>query len=78
LGERWLKTDINDVRKKRGTSMTATIKTSIRLHREPNSTLAQFPDEDLFSISAARIRDEFRKLSRFLPITLRQPLIAAG
>jgi hypothetical protein len=73
LGERWLKTDINDVRKKRGTSMTATIKTSIRLQREPNSTLAQFLDEDLFSISTARIRDEFRKLSRFLPIIVLVP-----
>jgi hypothetical protein len=73
LGERWLKTDINDVRKKRGTSMTATIKTSIRLQREPNSTLAQVLDEDLFSIPAARIRDEFRKLSRFLPIIVLIP-----
>jgi two-component system, OmpR family, alkaline phosphatase synthesis response regulator PhoP len=73
LGERWLKTDINDVRKKRGTTMTATIKTSIRLQGEPNSTLAQFLDEDLVSISAARIRDEFRKLSRFLPIIVLVP-----
>jgi hypothetical protein len=73
LGERWLKTDISDVRKKRGTSMTATIKTSIRLQREPNSTLAQFLDEHLVSISAARIRDEFRKLSRFLPIIVLIP-----
>jgi hypothetical protein len=53
--------------------MTATIKTSIRLQREPNSTLAQFLDEDLVSISAARIRDEFRKLSRFLPIIVLIP-----
>jgi len=53
--------------------MTATIKTSIRLQREPNSTLAQFLDEDLFSISTARIRDEFRKLSRFLPIIVLVP-----
>jgi DNA-binding response OmpR family regulator len=53
--------------------MTATIKTSIRLQREPNSTLAQFLDEDLVSIPAARIRDEFRKLSRFLPIIVLIP-----
>jgi DNA-binding response OmpR family regulator len=53
--------------------MTATIKTSIRLQREPNSILAQFLDEDLVSIPAARIRDEFRKLSRFLPIIVLIP-----
>jgi DNA-binding response OmpR family regulator len=73
LGEHWLKTDINDVRKKRDTCMTATIKTSIRLQREPNSTLAQFFDEDLVSIPAARIRDEFRKLSGFSPIIVLIP-----
>jgi Transcriptional regulatory protein, C terminal len=53
--------------------MTATIKTSIRLQREPNSTLVQFLDEDLVSIPAAKIRDEFRKLSRFLPIIVLVP-----
>ena len=53
--------------------MTATIKTSIRLQTEPNSTLAQFLDEDLVSIPDARIRDEFRKLSRFLPIIVLIP-----
>jgi len=53
--------------------MTATTKTSIRLQREPNSILAQFLDEDLVSIPAARIRHEFRKLSRFLPIIVLIP-----
>jgi|GraSoi_2013_40cm_1033754.scaffolds.fasta_scaffold03745_3 hypothetical protein len=52
--------------------MTARTKTGQSL-REPNSTSALFFDEDLVSIPAARIPDEFRKLSRFLPVVVLIP-----
>jgi hypothetical protein len=73
LGERWLKTNPNDVRKKRGTSMRATTKTAISPFRGPDSTPAYFLDENLDSIPPAGIRDEFRKLSRFLPVIVLIP-----
>jgi DNA-binding response OmpR family regulator len=41
--------------------------------REPNSTAALFFDEDLVSIPPARIPDEFRKLSRFVPVIVLIP-----
>jgi len=72
-GERRLKTNPSDIFKRRGTSMAATIRTAIPLLREPSLTPALFLDEDLVSIPAARIRDEFRKLSRFLPVIVLIP-----
>ena len=57
--------------------MAAMIKTAIPLFRQPqkkanaNSTL--FVDEDLAAIPAVRIPDEFRKLSRFLPVIVLVP-----
>ena len=53
--------------------MAATIKTAISPLREPQSRRAQFLDEDLASIPAGRIRDEFRELSRFLPVIVLIP-----
>jgi DNA-binding response OmpR family regulator len=53
--------------------MAATIKTAISPLREPHSQQAHFLDEDLACIPAARIRDEFRKLSRFLPVIVLIP-----
>jgi DNA-binding response OmpR family regulator len=41
--------------------------------REPNSTAALFFDEDLVSIPPAGIPDEFRKLSRFVPVIVLIP-----
>jgi DNA-binding response OmpR family regulator len=52
--------------------MTARIKTA-QSRREPNSTSTLFFGEDLVSILAARIPDEFRKLSRFLPVVILIP-----
>jgi hypothetical protein len=62
----WPAVQSNDNSCRRGSPLSrTTIKTSIRLQREPNSTLAQFLDKDLVSsISAARIREEFRKLRK--------------
>jgi hypothetical protein len=57
--------------------MAATIKSAIspfrQLLREPNSSSAVFLDEDLAAIPATRIADEFRKLSRFLPVIVLVP-----
>jgi DNA-binding response OmpR family regulator len=52
--------------------MTARIKTAQSL-RQPNSTSAQFFDEDLVSILPAGIPDEFRNLSRFVPVVVLIP-----
>jgi DNA-binding response OmpR family regulator len=41
--------------------------------REPNSTSALFFDEDLVPIPPARIPDEFRKLSHFVPVVVLIP-----
>jgi DNA-binding response OmpR family regulator len=63
--------------KQRGISMAAMIKTAIPLfrktEREANSNSALFVDEDLAAIPAVRIPDEFRKLSRFLPVIVLVP-----
>src|SRR5258707_4764549 len=58
--------------KQRGSSMTARIKTG-QSRREPNSTSTLFFDEDLVSIPPASVPDEFRKLSRFLPVVVLIP-----
>jgi DNA-binding response OmpR family regulator len=52
--------------------MTARTKTG-QPRREPNSTAALFFDEDLVSIPPAKIPDEFRKLSRFVPVVVLIP-----
>jgi DNA-binding response OmpR family regulator len=63
--------------KQRGISMAAMIKTAIPLFRQPqkkaNSNSTLFVDEDLAAIPAVRIPDEFRKLSRFLPVIVLVP-----
>ncbi|HTC65546.1 MAG TPA: response regulator transcription factor [Candidatus Acidoferrum sp.] len=56
--------------------MAATVKNGISVVREANSHRAHFVDEDLISIPAAKIRDEFRKLSRFLPVIVLIPKLA--
>jgi DNA-binding response OmpR family regulator len=57
--------------------MTATMKSAIPLFRrpkmEPNATPIDFLDEDLASVPASRIPEEFRKLSRFLPVLVLVP-----
>ena len=53
--------------------MAATVKNGISVVREANSHRAHFVNEDLISIPAAKIRDEFRKLSRFLPVIVLIP-----
>jgi DNA-binding response OmpR family regulator len=57
--------------------MTIMIKTAIspprQPLREPTANSAHFFDEDLASIPAARIPDEFRKMSRFVPVIVLIP-----
>ena len=57
--------------------MAAMIKTAIPLFRQPdrraNSNSVLFVNEDLAAIPAVRIPDEFRKLSRFLPVIVLVP-----
>jgi DNA-binding response OmpR family regulator len=52
--------------------MAATMKTAISPFRqpetEPNANSIQFLDEDLAFVPASAIPEEFRKLSRFLPV----------
>jgi len=57
--------------------MAATMKTAISPFRqpktEPNANSIHFLDEDLALVSAAGIPEEFRKLSRFLPVIVLVP-----
>jgi DNA-binding response OmpR family regulator len=57
--------------------MAATMKTAIFPFRqpvtEPNANSIQFLDEDLALVPAAGIPEEFRKLSRFLPVIVLVP-----
>src|SRR3981081_3121970 len=57
--------------------MAATMKTAISPFRqpntEPNATSIQFLDEDLALVPATGIPEEFRKLSRYLPVIVLVP-----
>ena len=57
--------------------MGATMKIAISPFRqpktEPNANLIQFLDEDLALVPASGIPEEFRKLSRFLPVIVLVP-----
>ena len=57
--------------------MAATMKTAISSVRqpktEPNTNSINFLDEDLALVPASRIPEEFRKLSRFLPVIVLVP-----
>jgi two-component system alkaline phosphatase synthesis response regulator PhoP len=57
--------------------MTATIKTAISPFREPktvpNANSIHFLDEDLALMPASGIPEEFRKLSRYLPVIVLVP-----
>jgi len=57
--------------------MTATIKTAISPFREPktvpNANSIHFLDEDLVLMPASGIPEEFRKLSRYLPVIVLVP-----
>src|SRR5260370_16499978 len=57
--------------------MTATMKTAISPFRqpktEPNANSIHFVDEDLALVPASGIPEEFRKLSRFLPVIVLVP-----
>ena len=60
--------------------MVATMKTAIPLFRlpkkEPNSSSTHFLNEDLASVPVSSIPEEFRKLSRFLPVIVLVPKYA--
>jgi hypothetical protein len=57
--------------------MAATIKTAISPFREPktvpNANSIHFLDEDLALMPASGIPEEFRKLSRYLPVIVLVP-----
>jgi DNA-binding response OmpR family regulator len=57
--------------------MAATIKTATspfgQPKKDPKSSLMQFLDEDLTSVPSSGIPEEFRKLSRFLPVIVLVP-----
>jgi DNA-binding response OmpR family regulator len=57
--------------------MTAAIRTAISPFRQsergPNSNSTQFLDEDLASVPVYSVPEEFRKLSRFLPVIVLVP-----
>jgi DNA-binding response OmpR family regulator len=56
--------------------MLAAIRTAISPFgqpREPNASSTQFLDEDLASVPVSGIPEEFRKLSRFLPVIVLIP-----
>jgi DNA-binding response OmpR family regulator len=57
--------------------MAATMKTAIspfrQLETEPNANSIHFLDEDLALVPASGIPEEFRKLSRFLPVIVLVP-----
>jgi predicted acyltransferase len=57
--------------------MTATMKTAISPFREPktepNANSIHFLDEDLALMPASGIPEEFRKLSRYLPVIVLVP-----
>src|SRR5258708_18268890 len=61
--------------------MAATMKAAISPFRqpktEPNANSIHFLDEDLDLVSVSRIPEEFRKLSRFLPVIVLVPKSAA-
>src|ERR1700734_3919037 len=67
----------NDLRRQRGTSMITAVKTAIsgfgQTPRALDLSSALFLDEDLASIPASRIPDEFRKLTGFLPVIVLIP-----
>ena len=67
----------NDLRRQGGISMIATVKTAIsgfgQTPRALDLSSALFLDEDLASIPASRIPDEFRKLTGFLPVIVLIP-----
>jgi DNA-binding response OmpR family regulator len=60
--------------------MTPTMKTAIFPFRQPktetNANSIDFLDEDLASVPASDIPEEFRKLSRFLPVIVLVPMSA--
>jgi DNA-binding response OmpR family regulator len=61
--------------------MAATMKTAISPFRqpetEPNANSIQFLDEDLALVPTSGIPEEFRKLSRFMPVIVLVPKSAA-
>ena len=62
--------------------MTATMKTAISPFRQPkterNTNSIHFLDEDLALVPASGISEEFRKLSRFLPVIVLVPKSAVS
>jgi DNA-binding response OmpR family regulator len=60
--------------------MAATMKTAISTFRqpkpEPNAHSIHFIDEDLVSVAASGVPEEFRKLARFLPVIVLVPKLA--
>jgi DNA-binding response OmpR family regulator len=66
----------------RGTSMGAKIRPRMSTFKQPkrklNSNSMQFLDEDLASIPVSDIPEEFRKLSRFLPMIVLVPKSAGS
>jgi|SRR5271167_4531884 hypothetical protein len=62
--------------------MIAAIKASISPFRQParksDSNPTQFLDEDLASVPVSKIPEEFRNLSRFLPVIVLVPKSAVG
>src|ERR1700727_2744947 len=59
-------------------TMKIPISPSTRTKTEPNANSIQFLDEDLTLVSASGIPEEFRKLSRFLPVIVLVPKSAVS
>ena len=54
-------------------TMKISISPSTRAKTQPNASSIQFLDEDLTLVSASGVPEEFRKLSRFLPVIVLVP-----
>jgi len=59
-------------------TMKIAISPSARTKTQPNTSSIQFLDEDLTLVSASGVPEEFRKLSRFLPVIVLVPKSAVG
>jgi DNA-binding response OmpR family regulator len=59
--------------------MTAAIRTALSTFRKPKrAPVTHFVDEDLHSVPASGVPEEFRKLSRFMPMIVLVPRSAVG
>ena len=59
-------------------TMKIAISPSTRTKTQPNASSIQFLDEDLTLVSAFGVPEEFRKLSRFLPVIVLVPKSAVS